>query len=141
VTPIPHDDVGASKGQSVSGESAPAQRADARNSLRRVLLSSLQRAAVTAIRIEGVRHEFSSLAGVREDVTDIVLNVKQAALGPGGSADPPMVAEGGSGYTDAPAARKREKETKCPNASNAIASPGPRTRSASCICSPAREWR
>ena len=50
------------------------------NSLRRVLLSSLQGAAVTSIRIEGVLHEFSSLAGVREDVTDIVLNVKQVAL-------------------------------------------------------------
>ena len=41
------------------------------NSLRRVLLSSLQGAAVTSIKIEGVLHEFSSLAGVREDVTDI----------------------------------------------------------------------
>src|SRR5438128_6757838 len=50
------------------------------NSLRRVLLSSLQRAAVTSIKIDGVLHEFSSLAGVREDVTDIVLNVKQIAL-------------------------------------------------------------
>jgi DNA-directed RNA polymerase subunit alpha len=50
------------------------------NSLRRVLLSSLQGAAITSIRIEGVLHEFSSLAGVREDVTDIVLNVKQIAL-------------------------------------------------------------
>ncbi len=50
------------------------------NSLRRVLLSSLQGAAVTSIKIEGVLHEFSSLAGVREDVTDIVLNVKQVAL-------------------------------------------------------------
>src|SRR5215217_865323 len=50
------------------------------NSLRRVLLSSLQGAAVTSMRIEGVLHEFSSLAGVREDVTDIVLNVKQVAL-------------------------------------------------------------
>ncbi|MBW0144356.1 DNA-directed RNA polymerase subunit alpha [Sphingomicrobium clamense] len=50
------------------------------NSLRRVLLSSLQGAAVTSIKIEGVLHEFSSLAGVREDVTDIVINVKQIAL-------------------------------------------------------------
>ena len=50
------------------------------NSLRRVLLSSLQGAAVTAIKIEGVLHEFSSLTGVREDVTDIILNVKQIAL-------------------------------------------------------------
>jgi hypothetical protein len=48
--------------------------------LRRVLLSSLQGAAVTSIKIENVLHEFSSLTGVREDVTDIVLNVKQIAL-------------------------------------------------------------
>lgn len=46
------------------------------NSMRRVLLSSLDGAAVEAIHIEGVQHEFQSLAGVREDVTDIVLNVK-----------------------------------------------------------------
>ncbi len=46
------------------------------NALRRVLLSSLQGAAVTSIHIDGVLHEFSSIPGVREDVTDIVLNVK-----------------------------------------------------------------
>jgi len=50
------------------------------NALRRVLLSSLQGAAVTAIKLDGALHEFSSLPGVREDVTDIVLNVKQIAL-------------------------------------------------------------
>ena len=50
------------------------------NSLRRVLLSSLQGAAVTAVQIDGVVHEFSSLEGVREDVVDIVLNIKQLAL-------------------------------------------------------------
>ncbi|MBR0645267.1 DNA-directed RNA polymerase subunit alpha [Plastoroseomonas hellenica] len=50
------------------------------NALRRVLLSSLQGAAVTAIRIDGVLHEFSSIQGVREDVTDIVLNIKQLAI-------------------------------------------------------------
>jgi DNA-directed RNA polymerase subunit alpha len=50
------------------------------NSLRRVLLSSLQGAAVTALKIDGVLHEFSSIPGVREDVTDIVLNVKQLAI-------------------------------------------------------------
>ena len=50
------------------------------NALRRVLLSSLQGAAITSIKIENVLHEFSSLAGVREDVTDIVLNVKQVAI-------------------------------------------------------------
>ena len=50
------------------------------NSLRRVLLSSLQGAAVTAIQIDGILHEFSSLPGVREDITDLVLNVKEIAL-------------------------------------------------------------
>jgi DNA-directed RNA polymerase subunit alpha len=46
------------------------------NSLRRVLLSSLEGAAVTSVKIEGVQHEFSTLPGVREDVTDIILNLK-----------------------------------------------------------------
>ncbi|MEZ5121892.1 MAG: DNA-directed RNA polymerase subunit alpha [Solirubrobacterales bacterium] len=46
------------------------------NSLRRVLLSSLSGAAVTSVRIEGVAHEFSTIPGVKEDVTDIVLNLK-----------------------------------------------------------------
>jgi DNA-directed RNA polymerase subunit alpha len=50
------------------------------NALRRVLLSSLQGAAVTSIQIEGVLHEFSSIPGVLEDVTDIVLNVKSIGL-------------------------------------------------------------
>ena len=50
------------------------------NALRRVLLSSLQGAAVTSIQIEGVLHEFSSVPGVREDVTDIILNIKTLAL-------------------------------------------------------------
>ena len=47
------------------------------NSLRRVLLSSIEGAAVTAVRIEGVLHEFQSIAGVVEDATDIILNLKQ----------------------------------------------------------------
>jgi len=50
------------------------------NALRRVLLSSLQGAAVTSLQIEGVLHEFSSIPGVREDVTDIVLNIKAMSL-------------------------------------------------------------
>ena len=50
------------------------------NALRRILLSSIQGAAVTAIQIDGVLHEFSSIKGVREDVTDIVLNVKNLAV-------------------------------------------------------------
>ncbi|MFZ1773327.1 MAG: DNA-directed RNA polymerase subunit alpha [Rhizobiaceae bacterium] len=50
------------------------------NALRRILLSSLRGAAVTAVQIDGVLHEFSSIAGVREDVTDIVLNIKEIAI-------------------------------------------------------------
>jgi DNA-directed RNA polymerase subunit alpha len=50
------------------------------NALRRVLLSSLQGAAVQSVHIDGVLHEFSSIPGVREDVTDIVLNIKDIAL-------------------------------------------------------------
>jgi len=50
------------------------------NAIRRVLLSSLQGAAITSIQIEGVLHEFSSIPGVREDVTDIVLNLKSLGL-------------------------------------------------------------
>ena len=50
------------------------------NSLRRILLSSIRGAAVTSIQIDGVLHEFTSIKGVREDVTDIVLNIKSLAL-------------------------------------------------------------
>lgn len=50
------------------------------NALRRVLLSSLQGGAVSAIKIDGVLHEFSVIPGVREDVTDIVLNIKELAV-------------------------------------------------------------
>ena len=51
------------------------------NALRRILLSSLQGAAITAVQIDNVLHEFSSVAGVREDVTDIVLNFKGVSVG------------------------------------------------------------
>ena len=50
------------------------------NSLRRILLSSLQGAAISAVQIEGVLHEYSSIPGVREDVTDIILNLKTVGL-------------------------------------------------------------
>ena len=50
------------------------------NALRRILLSSLQGAAVTSIKIDSVLHEFSSIPGVQEDVTDLILNIKQIAL-------------------------------------------------------------
>ncbi|MGC6475085.1 MAG: DNA-directed RNA polymerase subunit alpha [Parvibaculales bacterium] len=50
------------------------------NALRRIMLSSIQGAAVTGVQIDGVLHEFSSIPGVREDVTDIVLNIKQMSV-------------------------------------------------------------
>lgn len=50
------------------------------NSLRRILLSSLPGAAATSIKIEGVQHEFSTVPGVTEDVTELILNIKKLAL-------------------------------------------------------------
>ena len=47
------------------------------NSLRRILLSSLEGAAITSIKIDGVLHEFSTIPGVRDDVTNIILNLKE----------------------------------------------------------------
>jgi DNA-directed RNA polymerase subunit alpha len=67
------------------------------NSLRRVLLSSLAGAAVTSIRIEGVAHEFSTMPGVKEDVTDIVLNLKDIVCRMHGESDEieaPLVVSG-----------------------------------------------
>src|SRR6059036_3546415 len=67
------------------------------NSLRRVLLSSLGGAAIKSVRIEGVAHEFSTVAGVKEDVTDIVLNLKEVVVRMHTDADEveaPLVATG-----------------------------------------------
>ena len=50
------------------------------NALRRVLLSSLEGAAVSSVKIEGVAHEFTTIKGVKEDVTDLILNVKDLVL-------------------------------------------------------------
>jgi DNA-directed RNA polymerase subunit alpha len=50
------------------------------NALRRVLLSSIEGAAITAIKIEGVLHEFSTVPGAKEDVTDIILNLKRVPI-------------------------------------------------------------
>ncbi|SMH45743.1 DNA-directed RNA polymerase subunit alpha [Mesorhizobium australicum] len=72
------------------------------NALRRVLLSSLRGAAVTAVQIDGVLHEFSSIAGVREDVTDIVLNIKEIAIKMEGDGPKRMVVrKQGPGYVTA----------------------------------------
>src|SRR5271165_772755 len=60
------------------------------NSLRRILLSSLEGAAVTHIRLKGAEHEFSSLPGVMEDVTDIILNVKSLVVKLDGDDDTEM---------------------------------------------------
>ncbi len=60
------------------------------NSLRRILLSSLDGAAITSIKIDGVLHEFSTIPGIREDVTDIILNLKQLCLRVDSEAQLPM---------------------------------------------------
>ncbi len=65
------------------------------NSLRRILLSSLPGSAVTSVKIEGVLHEFSTIPGVLEDVTEIILNIKSLAL---------------KGYTDEPCVLRLESE-------------------------------
>ena len=62
------------------------------NSLRRILLSSLQGAAITAIKIDGVLHEFSTVPGVRDDVTNIILNLKEVCLKINGDyQEPPVI--------------------------------------------------
>jgi DNA-directed RNA polymerase subunit alpha len=62
------------------------------NSLRRIMLSSLPGAAVSAIKIDGVLHEFSSIEGVKEDVTEIVMNIKQLSIRNNSSSDEPKTA-------------------------------------------------
>ena len=78
-----HTDPGSNPGRAATVVAEPLERGfglTLGNALRRVMLSSLQGAAVTAIQIDSVLHEFSSIPGVREDVTDIVLNIKQLGL-------------------------------------------------------------
>lgn len=62
------------------------------NSLRRILLSSMPGAAVSEIKIDGVYHEFSSIAGVKEDVAEIILNLKKLAIKNTSSSDEPVMA-------------------------------------------------
>ena len=62
------------------------------NSLRRIMLSSLPGAAVSQIKIEGVLHEFSAIPGVKEDVSEIVMNIKELAIRNSSSSDEPKVA-------------------------------------------------
>ncbi len=62
------------------------------NSLRRIMLSSLPGAAVSQVKIEGVLHEFSSIPGVKEDVTEIILNIKNLAIRNNSSSDEPKTA-------------------------------------------------
>ncbi len=66
------------------------------NALRRILLSSLQGAAITSVKIDGVLHEFSSIPGVKEDVSDIILNLKQVRLRIHGEGSKTLRIKGGS---------------------------------------------
>ena len=62
------------------------------NSLRRIMLSSLPGAAVSQVKIEGVLHEFSSIPGVKEDVTEIIMNIKNLAIKNNSDSDEPKTA-------------------------------------------------
>ena len=62
------------------------------NSLRRIMLSSLPGAAVSQVKIDGVLHEFSSIPGVKEDVTEIIMNIKSLAIKTNSDTDEPKVA-------------------------------------------------
>ena len=62
------------------------------NSLRRIMLSSLPGAAVSQVKIEGVLHEFSSIPGAKEDVTEIIMNIKNLAIKDTSSSKEPKVA-------------------------------------------------
>jgi len=78
------------------------------NSLRRTLLSSIPGAAVTSIRIDGVLHEFSTIPGVKEDVTEIILNIKNIVVS--SENDEPVVMylrKQGSGAVPRPTSRRR----------------------------------
>ena len=75
------------------------------NALRRILMSSLQGAAITSVQIDNVLHEFSSVAGVREDVTDIILNLKGVSIrmevevqGPGSGRESALRALAAAGF-------------------------------------------
>ena len=62
------------------------------NSLRRIMLSSLPGAAVTTVKIEGIKHELSSIPGVKEDVTEIIMNIKSLAIRNDSETDEPKTA-------------------------------------------------
>ena len=62
------------------------------NSLRRIMLSSLPGAAVSQVKIDGVLHEFSSIPGVKEDVTEIIMNIKSLAIKNNSDTDEPQIA-------------------------------------------------
>ena len=72
------------------------------NSLRRIMLSSLPGAAVSQVKIDGVLHEFSSIPGVKEDVTEIIMNIKSLAIKNSSETNEPKTAyiefEGGPGH-------------------------------------------
>ncbi len=84
------------------------------NSLRRTLLSSIPGAAVTSIRIDGVLHEFTTVPGVKEDVTDIILNLKGLVVSlRGGRAGHHVPAQAGSGRGHRRLTSRRRPASRC----------------------------
>ena len=101
------------------------------NSLRRVLLSSIEGAAITAIRIEGVDHEFSPIPGVVEDATDIILNLKQVpfkVIGEGIKTVRLVADKAGRSFL-----RRRSRPTRTWKCSTAICISRPSAKAASSI--------
>ena len=99
------------------------------NALRRMLLSSLQGAAVQSVHIDGVLHEFSSIAGVREDVTDIVLNIKDIAIKMQGEGPKRMVVKKQGPGPSPPATSRRSATSWCstPTSCSARSTRAPRS--------------
>ena len=75
------------------------------NSLRRIMLSSLPGSAVSQVKIDGVLHEFSSIAGVKEDVTEIIMNIKSLAIKNNSDTNDP---ESGPGYRNLKRRRRQQ---------------------------------
>ena len=96
------------------------------NSLRRVLLSSIEGAAVTSVKFEGVAHEFTTLPGVREDVTDILLNLKNLVCrlhGESPEVEVPAPKRGAGASSPPPTSRRRPTSRSSTRSSRSRTSP------------------
>ena len=103
------------------------------NALRRVLLSSIEGAAITAVKIDGVLHEFSPIPGVVEDATDIILNLKQIPLKLHGDR-PKTLPAGGQGRRGAGTRHSRPTPTSRSSSRTPTSQPWPKAASSTWRC-------